>query len=260
MNPWKTSLELLLEHPYKTESHTFSKGAIAAYYNLLEYPSHVEEKFAVVIRKNGKVFFLFEKLDYVADFLGPKDTVYSSEKTDLIKVKTKEVVYELDKIFDKPEKNIRRGITLLGRKEIVLRESTASETENLYQEWAQHKMDDPKTFRISFTPKRYLRCFQLKEKGFNIVEFAYYVNGELYARLAYEVQGEIAFELAYISRFWRKDLKLINDLNECVLINSFHTLYTQGVKKINVGPTAGIRGLKIFKSKLPYIETIVYSN
>ena len=46
--------------------------------------------------------------------------------------------------------------------------STKAEYEQLYQEWQEHKMNDPKGFRIAFTPKRYLRSFQLKEKGFAI--------------------------------------------------------------------------------------------
>jgi len=256
----KSELEKLRDLDYKTESHTFSKGVIAAYYNGLEYPMEVTKDYIRIKRRKDNVIF---KLGYEYLFIDEKkDVIYTPIKTDYTKIKTKEIVYDLEKIFTNPSKQIRRGITLTNRKEIVLRDSTRPEYEQLYQEWQEHKMNDPKVFRIAFTPKRYLRSFQLKEKGFPIADFYYYVNGELYGALCYEAEEEndTAFELAFISRYWRKDLKLCNDLNELILINSFHELYKRGVKKINVGPTAGIKGLKLFKNKLENYEHIIYSN
>ena len=260
----KSQIQQLLEMPYTTNSHTLSKSVIAAYYNLLEYESEVTDNHIIVYRR-GKVKVLFFPLEFNEEILNPirigeKDIIYCKEKTNITKNKVKEVVYDLEKIFTNPNKQVRRGITLTNRKEIVLRDCTSSEIVDLYQEWTEHKMNDPKVFRIAFTPKRYLRSFELKEKGFNVIYFGYFINGELYGALSYEVQGDTAFELAFISRFWRKDLKLVNDLNECILTNSFYELFKKGVKKINVGPTAGIKGLKIFKSKLPSEEVIIYTN
>lgn len=259
----QSEIEKLRDLDYKTESHTFSKGVIAAYYNGLEYPLEVTDRYIKVKRRKESVWFCIGDI-YLAlhqKDINPKDIFYSTVKTELTKIKTKEVVYDLKKIFTTPSKQVRRGITLTDRKEIVLREPAMSEIEELYQEWQEHKMNDPKVFRIAFTPKRYLRSFQLKEKGFHTEHFGYYVNGELYGALVYETNEDQAFELAFISRYWRKDLKLCNDLNELILIHSFYGLHTgYAIQKINVGPTAGIKGLKVFKAKLPSEELIIYSN
>lgn len=253
----KSEVEKLRDLDYKTNSHTFSKGVIAAYYNGLEYPMIVTKDVISIKRKKDKVLFILnENLVPV----NVEELIYTKVKTPYQKIKTKEVVYDIKKIFTNKDKQTRRGITLTNRKEIVLRETTSEEIEQLYKEWAEHKMNDPKVFRISFTPKRYIRSFKLKEKGFKVIHIPYYVKGELYGVLAYEIQDDIAFELAFISRYWRDDLKIINDLNECILINSFYELYKQGINKVNVGPTAGIKGLKVFKAKLPSEEVIIYSN
>ncbi len=256
----KSELEKLRDLDYKTESHTFSKGVIAAYYNGMEYPMEVRNDYIRVSRKKGDVVFC---MPHCPTFRADKDTIYSLVKSDYTKVKTKEVVYDFDRIFANPTKQVRRAITLRERKEIGGRGIMLQDKEsiqNLYNEWYLQKLADPKVFRIAFTPKRYKRCFELAVKGFNIWDQAYFVNGELYAAICYEVQGDIAFELAYISRFWDKKLKLTNDLNELILTDSFYQLYQKGVKKVNVGTTAGIRGLKTFKSKLPFTENVIYSN
>jgi len=258
----KSPIEQLRDSQYSTESHTFSKGVIAAYYNLLEYPSEVTEE--VIRVKRRKDFVNFYIKPYTAFLINEKATVYSLIPTQQTKVKTKEVIYDLEKIFTNPAKQIRRGMTLTTRPGIQIRPITSTNREfieEIYNEWTQHKLEDKKTFRIAFTPKRYLRSFQLVDKGFQIIELVVYVRGEPYGILAFEKQGDIAFELAFMSRFWRKDLKLINDLNECILVNCFFYLYnTYNIKRINTGPTAGIKGLKVFKAKMPFDELTIYSN
>lgn len=254
----QNEIEKLRDSNYKTKSHTFSKGVISAYYNLLEYPSIVKKDYIEIQRRKGKVYFQLRPWAIKID--KDKDTIYSEEKTEQCKIKTKEVVYDLDEIFEIPNKQTRRAITLTNRKEIVLRETTSKEIEKLYQEWTEHKMNDPKVFRIAFTPKRYLRSFQLKEKGFNILQEAIYINGILYGAICFELQNDIAFELAFISKFWDKKLKIINDLNECILTHYFWKLWKLGIKEVNVGTAAGIKGLKIFKNKLNNKENIIYSN
>lgn len=255
----KTSLEQLRDLDYKTESHTFSKGVIAAYYNSINYETLVEPYFIAVNRKKDTVCFLLQSERIIFEKIGKNDTVYSQVKTELCKKKTKEVIYNLDETFTNPSKQVRRSIKLTERKEI-LQSETVGVIDELYNEWQSHKMNDGKTYRISFTPKRYLRAFQLKEKGFNIYDTMYYVNGTPYGALCYEVQGDIAFELAFISRFWRKDLKICNDLNELILIHSFYELWKKGIKRVNVGPVAGIKGLRVFKNKLPHKYVEIYSN
>ncbi len=256
-------IKKLVNLDYKTKSHTFSKGVIAAYYNLLEYPGRIEKDWIQVKRRKGNVYFLLRpNIIPTGEVLSmKKDVFYSLVKTPSTPVKTKEVVYDLEQIFTKPNKEVRRGMNLINRKEIICTTGAkGKEIEQLYNEWSEHKMSDPKVYRIAFTPKRYLRSFQLYDNRFKVKEFAYYINGELYGTICYEKQEDIAFELAFISRFWRKDLKFCNDLNELILIDSFYQLWKQGVKRINVGPTAGIKGLKTFKNKLPNYEYITYSN
>jgi len=262
-----SELEKLRTLDYKTDSHTFSKGVIAAYYNGMEYPLSVKQDYIEVKRKKDSVYFFLKDiwltLHKNKDIIHEKATAYSLVKTELTKVKTKEVIYNLDQIFTNPNKQVRRALNLKNRKDIGIRGILTQDKEvldNLYNEWYLAKLADPKVFRIAFTPKRYMRSFKLKELGFNIFDVAYFVNGELYGAICYEVQGDIAFELAFISKYWNKDLKVINDLNECILIDSFYQLYQQGVKRINVGPTAGIKGLKVFKNKLPHDYVEIYSN
>ncbi len=265
----QSELEKLRDLEYKTESHNFSKGVIAAYYNGMEYPMEVvKDWFIRVKRKKDYVYFCLKNSQVFNDKLflktidSNKATIYSKEKTLLTPKKTKEVVYDLTQIFvDNPAKNIKRAWNLDYRADIGIREiQPLDDVKGLYDEWVAHKMADPKVFRISFTPKRYIRSFQLKGLGFNIWDQAYFVNGELYATICYEVQGDTAFELAFISKFWDKKLKVINDLNECILINSFYALYMKGVRKVNVGPTGGIKGLRTFKNKLPHSFVEIYSN
>ena len=55
-------------------------------------------------------------------------------------------------------------------------------------------------------------------------------------------------------------MKIINDLNECILIHYFWKFWKLGIKEVNVGQTAGIKGLKIFKDKLQHNYQIIYSN
>ena len=55
-------------------------------------------------------------------------------------------------------------------------------------------------------------------------------------------------------------LKIINDLNECILINCFYDLYKNyGIKNINPGTDAGIKGLKVLKGKFPAKQLVYYS-
>lgn len=260
----QSELEKLRDLDYKTESHTFSKGVIAAYYNGMEYPMTIEPDYNICIkRRKGKVFWELNPSLIRFETVGENDTVYSIQKSDLCKVKTKEVIYNLDEIFTNPSKQVRRAIELTRRENITCGNITNTNIKfvnQIYEEWTEHKMADPKVFRIAFTPKRYIRSFSLSDLGFSIFDQIYFIDGEPYASICFEVSGQIAFELAFISRFWRKDLKICNDLNELILIDSFHELWKSGVKRVNVGPTAGIKGLKTFKNKLPHTYHEIYSN
>jgi hypothetical protein len=54
---------------------------------------------------------------------------------------------------------------------------------------------------------------------------------------------------------------LINDQNDCIIINCLYDLYSNhGIKYVNLGTDAGIKGLKFFKRKIPHFEKIVYSH
>lgn len=256
----ESELDKLIDASYITNSHTFSKGVIAAYYNGLEYPLEVTNDYIKVKRRKENVYFKLGEKPLLVESLD-KDIIYSDEKKSICKNKIKEVVYDLEKIFSNPSKQVKRGIRLDCRHEVSFQNYCEKEQVKLiYNEWVQYKNEDPKVYKIAFTPKRYLRSFQLEEKGFNIIERTIFINQILYAVICFEVQGDLAFELAFLSRFWRKDLKITNDLNELILISCFDELSSMGIRKVNVGPTAGIKGLRTFKNKLPHEYVEIYSN
>lgn len=246
-------------------SHTFNPGVVCSYNNLMKYDYWISDDFVQIkqLRKNTILFFGEDGLIVL-----PDSSTYAEKQYGGLKKKIKEVVYDLSLIFMKPSKEVRRGIKINERKDVVImdynpRPIDFTEAYGLYEAWVAHKNADPKVFRISFSPQRYANSLYLQGK----VPFMYskkvYIKDELYGILVFHINPEtkIAYELTFFSKFWDVNLKLINDLNFCILIWCFHDLYAyHGIRQINVGTDAGIRGLKMFKNKIKHDYNIVYSN
>lgn len=241
--------------------HQFNPAVISAYYNSEKYKTIIEDSFIAIRRlKEWAVFLLKDELINIVNH-DKKLRFYSEKKINEKSVKHIEYVYNLDELFTVTTKQIRRGMNLLQRKEIVISDITNISTiDSIINEWDAKKRSDPKVYQMLFDSKRYRRCFELKEKGFNIYQKMIFVNSKPYGIISFALDGENSFELAFVSLYWIDELKIINDLSECILINCFYDLWENyGIKYINPGTDAGIKGLKIFKSKLPNQKIEYYS-
>jgi len=234
---------------------------VCAYNNLLKYEYDINNNFINVKQRRKNTFLL---LKY--DLFPVSTSIYSEQTFPVVKKKVKEVVYDLYSIFTKPSKEVRRGISLDERLDVKIENyqplNDFTKTYELYEEWVTYKNADPAVFRMTFSPTRYANTLYLKNKLPNIYHKNIYIKGELYATIVFHLNPEthIAYELAFISKFWDTNLKLINDLNFCILIWCFHDLYAYcDMRKVNVGTDAGIKGLKLFKNKIPHEYNLVYS-
>lgn len=260
------SINELLNLNYKTESHTFSKGVIASYYNLFKYPTRITDAYILVQRRNSPVLFLLDKNYDFSDFKKQIKNLTIYSENIISKKKTDEVFYNLEELFSKVDtKHVRRAKNIILRKDIKIRDSNSSLEDyniinRIFQYWKNFKQANPKVFQMTFSPNRYLRSYVLKSKGFKIYEKLIFVNDIPYGAINFQLDGDIAFELSFISRYFDSKLRVINDLNECLLIYFFYDLWKNyGVKKINVGTDAGIKGLKIFKNKLQHNYKTIYT-
>lgn len=257
-----SNLNRFIASPYNYVSHTFNPGVVCAYNNLVKYV-YVIDRDSITIEQLRKrtVLLLNPESDFVDD-----SVVYCEEPFLGAGKKIKEVVYDLHSIFIKPSKEIRRGIHVNERKDVVIidyiQPGDFTSVYKLFEDWVEHKNADPKVFHITFSPTRYANSLYLKDKLPNIYHKNVYIKEELYATLVFHLNPEtkIAYELTFFSKFWDTNLKLINDLNFCILIWCFHDLYAYyGIRSVNVGTAAGIKGLTLFKNKIPHSYNIVYN-
>lgn len=242
--------------------HQFNPAVIYAYFNLNKYLFKLEKNYLQVNRQKETNVFIFnsiipkiasnKKIRYYSDIL-PED------KQNYIITKHMDYLYDLDKLFIKTSPEIRRGIRLIERKEVKILDVDQNIIESLFYEWEIYKKSDKKIYQLLFDAKRYKRCFELKEKGFNIYQKSIFINDIPYGIICFSIENNIAFELAFISLYWKKELKIINDLNECILVLFFYNLWKNGIKIVNPGTDAGIKGLKIFKQKILSDKLIYYS-
>lgn len=253
---------------YFYRSHNFNPGVVIAYSNLFKYPFYLTEDFLFVEMRMQNRLFLFNKdfdfSSYITD--SKKTVIYCENRLDKLKKINKEVVYDLEKIFSLNDKNIRRGKNIVKRAEVKIRTSSKSKEDyniiqEIFSEWVSKKNADVKVFKMTFSPMRYYRTYILKEKIPNIYEKIIYVRNISYAVINFHLNGDTAYELSFCSKFYDKELNFLNDLNESLFVGILYDLYLNfGIKKVNVGTEAGIKGLRIFKRKLPFDYNIYYSN
>lgn len=242
------------------EYHQFNPAVIASYYNIDKYPVIFNTDYIAVNRRKECAVFLLQN-KFVELNSNKKKRYYSIDKINKKSAKHDEYLYCLKDIFLCPSYDIRRGIKLKERSEVQIVELVDKEQLNkLILKWDTIKKSDPKVYKLLFDSKRYARTFELKNKGFNIYQKAILIKKQLYAIISFSIEENIAFELAFISEYNNKELKIINDLNQCIIINCFYDLYKNyNIQYINPGTDAGIKGLKIFKSKLPNKKISYYS-
>lgn len=245
---------------YESTSHTFNKAVIAAYYNVKKY-GFTETVDHIRIDQNRRSVFFLTKQTSLVDMNTDKSCVLMSEHA-VFKKKTKEVCYDLEKLFSERSTAINRGLKFSDRADVEINDYKQDvRLDLIYNAWKKTKEEDPKTFLMTFNPARYYRSYELADHGFDIYQKIILVKKHPYAVINFALQGEYAFELSFLSLFRDPELKLINDQNDCIIVNCLYDLYKlHGVKYVNLGTDAGIKGLKFFKHKLPSFEKIVYSS
>lgn len=243
---------------YKSSSHTFNKAVIAAYYNVKKY-GFEQYPWGLTIRQSKRTVNFVLKEDNLL-YLNPDKSLNLSERA-IFPKKTKEVCYDLEKLFSERSTAINRGISFIDRPEVRIFDYVYGvSVPIIYEEWKRTKEEDKKTFLMTFNPARYLRSYELLEQGFDIYQKLITINNIAYALINFSKQGEYAYELSFLSLFKNKELKLINDQNDCIIVSCLYDLYKNyGIKYVNLGTDAGIKGLKFFKHKLPNFENVVYS-
>lgn len=255
------SIDRIRDVNYQSNSHMFNKAVIAAYLNAFKYNVVVRPTYIHVKQQKRDVVLILSPDFDKTEVQATKKVLYYSEKPHVLTPKKfKEVAYNLNELFDAPSKQIRRGVNFMRRGELGVFDSTASDVAQMYEKWAQNKKSDPKVFQMTFNPDRYRRSFALKDQGFNIHQRSIMIKQQLYGVMSFALDQAHAYELAFMSCYFDKDLKLTNDQNECLIIGILHELYQNGFKTANLGTHAGIKGLKTFKLKLPHYFVEVYSS
>jgi hypothetical protein len=229
-----------------------------------------DDYISVKQRARTCLFLLRPGVDYEKLNLGTPLIIYSQVPLEGVSKQWKEAIYDLEALFKLNYKELRRGISLRDRKEIEFKDSTESKEDfntihKIFTYWKDWKEANPKVFKMTFNPNRYYRSYMLKVKSplgpLQIYEKIIYVNGEPYGVINFSIEDGVAFELSFVSRFFDPNLRFINDLSECIIISCFYDLYKNyGIKKVNVGTDAGIKGLKAFKNKIPHDYCVIYSN
>ena len=243
---------------YKSSSHTFNKAVIAAYYNVKKYGFLATDDHLRIDQSRRSVFFITEPTSIIDMDKGGSAVLLC--ESPVFKKKEKEVCYALDDLFAIPTPAINRGLNFTDRSSVEIVDYKKDERlDTLYQGWKQTKESIPTTFLMTFNPARYYRSYELLDCGYNIYQKMILIKQQSYAVINFAIQDNMAFELSFLSLFKDTSLKLINDQNDCIIINCLYDLYKNyGIKIVNLGTDAGIKGLKFFKHKYPNFEQIVY--
>lgn len=251
----------ILDFDYEYSSHTFNRAVITAYNNLFKYPFKITKDYIQVFQSKRDTIFVLNPEYNLKQIVCKKKPLFlcETEIEGVTKKKVKEEYYDLRELFLNPNKQIRRGMK--ERDNITFVEPISFISNEIYFDWEKHKINDPKVYRIAFNPRRYWRCSFLKEAGFNIYEKLVLVNEQPYGVIIFSLQGDKAYELSFISRYFDKGLRIINDLNEIIIIRCFYDLWKNyQIKTVNVGVNIGNKGLSFFKKQFKGQELIIYSS
>lgn len=252
---------------YDSKSHSFNKAVIASYYNVAKYGFVATDDCISINQSKRTVHFLLngEKALHQGTLLGTseggKQPVFLCEDP-IFKNKEKEVCYDLHQLFVNRE-NISatsRGIKFRERDDVeIVDYCKDARLDLIYDGWKRTKEENPKTFLMTFNPARYYRSYKLLDHGFDIYQKLVLIKKQPYALINFAIDGWRAYELSFLSLYKQQDLKLINDQNDCIIINCLYDMFTKrGINAVNLGTSAGIKGLKFFKTKLPHFAQIVY--
>ena len=246
---------------YVSKSHNCNKAVIAAYYNVKKYGFVATDDYVRIDQSRRSVGFILNK-DFDIGNLESTPALTGISEYPIFKKKEKEVCYDLHHLFCNKSmmSTTSRGLNFRKRTGVEIVDYKKDERlDYLYDGWKKTKEDDKKTFLMTFNPARYYRSYELLDHGFSIYQKLVLINKKPYAVINFALQNAYAYELSFLSLFKDPELRLINDQNDCIMVHCLFELFTKhGVGIVNLGTDAGIKGLKLFKHKLPHFETIVY--
>lgn len=260
---FSTPLELLATHKYAASSHTFNRAVIAAYNNVTRYGVTLGQDALTVHQAKRTLVFAINPAAAVQPFGKNSTVVFYETKPEGIKVPppTREVCYDLKGLFSESSPDINRGIKFGYRDEVTFRnfDGNPQVLNTIYEGWKAAKEANPNVYRMSFNPARYKRVFQLKELGYDIFQKLVCVNGKPYGLIAWAVDAPYAYELAMLTLYKDPEVRIVNDQNDCIIVHCLYQLFERGIEVVNLGTSAGLKGLGFFKKKREHFFTDVWS-
>ena len=238
--------------------HDFSLGALFAYHKLeqlIENEKCFLFKNMILIEGKDKIEIIdydTQKDAYLDDFfdfelLKPCRTLLHSSK--LLphikhKAKTEEVVYDLVTSQERQGRDHKSFYHAVNRpKSIIQRKDLGIEIEELtpdsetwielHKEWVNYKLAQPGTFRIAFPTARYKRCLNLDL--IPTYKKAIFIKGQPYGFIVFSLEGKNAFELAFVSLYFKPEFKIISGLNQYLFSYFLQELQKLGIEKVNSG-------------------------
>lgn len=171
-----------------------------------------------------------------------------------LKSKQKEVVYDLSTIAEHTGKkkyhSYIKPIRIIEQRpdlDIKLHDFEAAGRPSLkaiHDEWVKYKLSLPTTHRITFPTARYRNTIDLDEVP--AYQKAIYIRGQLYGFIVFSVENGVAFELSFVSHYWKPEFQILNGLNQYIFSYCLIQLAKQGVSYVNSGFALNKR-LSIFK-------------
>lgn len=252
----KTPLESLLTKKRDNLIHDFSLGALLCYHELekkLEKGlAKIDDNGIMLVGKKKTTFM--PAPDYQFFIENFPQGVYSLETVNLIprlsKKKAEEIIYDLDLLRRDQYANtkkyyqaVTRPLKIVEKFKIEFRDiEDYKPYEDLCKEWVEYKLSQPTTFRMSFPTGRYRRCLYLDK--IPTYKKGIWINGKLYGFIIFSLEGEVAFELAFVSLYFKT--KIISGLNQYLFSYCLLELKKMGYKYVNSGYTLN-KNLQIFK-------------
>lgn len=177
-----------------------------------------------------------------------------------------EIGYDLEKVlnpnsYPNKKKRYQRLIypfKQLERYKVKTRSFMSSEVDSnvvklLHDEWVEHKLADPNTFKIMFPTNRYIRCYDYAIQHVGYFVYCFCMAKQLIAVRVVGIQKDIAYDLANFGKYW----ELPSNMMEWLDIYVLRDLYQRGMKKFNCGAQLN-KNLSLFKTHYPSYEVKSY--
>lgn len=177
-----------------------------------------------------------------------------------------EAIYHLPTVFDpsqysreKRRLRLRYPINWLRTNRVTsepITRQNSKEVADLHERWVERKLADPKTFKMMFPNKRYIKCCeQALLHPEQYLTWAFRWEGKIVAVHVYSVQGPYAFGLA---GFGDVDNMPSNLMNYTVM-QYFTDMKEKGIIWVNDGFTMN-KGLTAYKSHYPHqiVNSYIY--